>query len=267
MVDINWDSFKEKIPESLWGLVENDFNAWKAEIEPTLADKPNEYEPYKPALEGLTPEQLIQARKFAEWYERDQEGFISQIAQHMGYDLQKPGSNPGNPADEDEDEDLKNLPPALKKQLDQLTTLVAQQGTFLTKQAELTKEQKQAEEFQTYLSGLKDQHKEIWSDEVERFVVARIASGDSADNALKDLKNLMGPKTSVPTPPPNPNDPLAMLANQIDSGGQQSPGDSAPTVIGAGDLPSNKRSITDLSDNETNNLVAEIARKFQEQGS
>jgi len=269
-----WDEFSQSVDEPFRDLVKEPFNKWEEAQRAKVTEQVSKYEPYSELLASpdATPENVKRALAIAHALDDDEEGFLKQLAEHVGYDLQDGSTEPqqtqqqsapnaapepNNPFAGFNDEDLSPFEKHMRDQFlamqrqsaDQMQVL-SQMGSYLQSQNQMTEAQKDEQKVLNWLDKEKQGHEAYWDQNV---ALTFLSGGGELPEAIE----LMKARHHMA----NPNNPV--VPNNVQPQQQTPPAEPAPEVIGGGTLPSNQRPISELNDDQTEDLVVGMIQAAQ----
>lgn len=229
-----YDKYLDRFPESLRPVATEVFKDWDAQTTKRFQDLHSQYEPWKPLAEEFAPEEVAQAIALAQALESNPQEFVEAVAK--AYNI-TPAQAAQAIADEQGVAGLEEQ----EQQQYVSDPRIEQMEQALHKMAEIMFQERQQQTFQQEdalldqtMSALKQQH----GDFDEEFVLTKIANGVDPAQAVAQYNAAVE----------------AALArrNSIE----------APTVMGSGGgLPTAQTSVSQLSSQDTQKLVAEMLKR------
>jgi hypothetical protein len=253
-----WQAVYDTLPDSFISLIE-------PELEKAFGDLQSEnakYEPYKDLVGQYKPEELSNSVAFAQALQQDPEGTFKSLAQFLqekgvdpktvlGIDAPEAPSSPNagnaNPVVDEEDEDVDPHVKALSSKVDGLIENFQKLGNYIVDKDNYEKTLKQEQEYADYLGQIKSLAEERELPFDKDYVEYRLSVGRTGEQALEDYKELL-------------------VKNGVTSIGGKKQND-APVVIGAGSLPSNQKSVTDLSEKELEDFMVSYIESQKQSSS
>lgn len=233
--------FLQNIPEEDRPVVAKHLKSWDANVQRRFAAIHSQYEPYKNLgdVEGIQRAQALynafQANPQA-IYQRLHEAFGQQQQQQ-----QQPGST---------DQSLEEYQPIIQYLGQQLTPFQTQMqhqqqvlqalANVIISQNKGAQEQREDAELEQYMANL---HTEF-GDFDDQYVLTLMQGGIDPEAAVQTFK--------------------ATVQQHVNK--TKAPGAGAPVLNGQGPPPGQMRSVTDLSNKETRDLVASVLQRANEQG-
>lgn len=229
------------IPEADRDTVARYLPKWDAGVTRRFQEVQSPWAPFNEYLEsGMTHQDLLTAAQLYAMLEADPEKAIGILQQATGVQVAPgPGQQQptlGNP--ELGDEQTLRLPPELQQQLDNINSFMQAQALQAQQQQRLVQEQEQDRQLEQYLQLL---HQEK-GDFDEGYVLSRMAAGVDGATAVDQFNAMIAARVPAPQAP------------------------SAPPVLSGGSAPAGQKPITEASDKERKDLVAQMLQAANQSG-
>ncbi len=240
-----WEPVLSVLPEQFHSVVTPHFQEWDKAAQQRIESvnsQLSQYEPYNKFVEhGITPEEVEQGLRLMYEINNNPRNVYDALAEAYKYNAQQPETPVANNdnGEVDPDNPLAQLPPEVLAQLGQQGDLLQTVAQIVLNDATAKQESAADADLENELSAAREKHGEF----DERYVLAMMQNGYSADEAAQEFQNFqqsIAPKPFAPT----------VLGNN--SGG------------GAG-LPSNAIDVTKLSQKDTRSLVAQYLQQAAQQ--
>lgn len=242
-----WEPFLQVIPTQLHGQIKPVLKTWDQGINEKFQEIHQRYEPYKQFVDdGVTADQVRQSYQLLQALENNPEAFYKEMGQYYGYvgtggQESSQQTPPTVESSDDQTEFDFGTPEAntawkgMQSQLAEQSQIIQTMAQILTGAQEMTANSEADKALDTALSAAREKHGNF----DENYVLALVANGMDIDQAVEQYSSAINTALTERNRPP------------------------APQVLGGanGSLPTNAVDITKLSQRETQNLVAEMARK------
>lgn len=233
-----WNDVLSILPEQFHSVVTPHFQKWDQAAQQRIESvnkQLSQFEPYGKFVEhGITPEEIEQGLRLMYEINTNPQNVYNALAEAYKFGQQPEGNEE---EEEDEDNPLSQLPPEIVEQL-------GQQGDLLRTVAQIVLNDANAKQAALADKELDDElnaAREKYGDFDERYVLALMQNGLSADEAAQqfaELKQSLAPKPFAPS----------ILSNSGGTG-----------------VPSNAIDPTKLSSKETRALVAQMLAEAAKQ--
>lgn len=233
--------FLANIPELDRQVVAKYIKDWDAGVTRKFQEIHSQYEPYKQL--GADPEDLQAAVNIYQQLNSDPKAFYEALADALGEELAEQGQQ-GTPPQQQINPAFQGLPPEFQAEYQQTRKAVEALAQHILNQENAQKAQQEDAELDNYIKSLREKH----GDFDEEFVLTKMYNSNmDGDQAIAAWKQS-----------------VQNYINQV-GGVQQGSGPKFKPLHGGGSVPNEEaKKITDLSRNETKNLVADIMRQSVE---
>lgn len=232
--------FLNNIPELDRQVVAKYIKDWDAGVTRKFQEIHSQYEPYKQL--GASPEDLQAAFNIYQQLNQDPKAFYQALADALGDELEEQGQQETPP--QQVNPAFQGLPPEFQAEYQQTRKAVEALAQYILDQQDSQKQQAEDAELDNYIKTLRDKH----GDFDEEYVLTKMyTAGMDGEQAIAAWKQSVQDYINK-------------------AGGVQNSGQPVfKPLHGGGSVPNEEsKKITDLSRNETKNLVAELMRQSVE---
>lgn len=226
--------FLNEVDEAHRPIVEPYLKKWDSNITQKFQELHAKYQPYEQLGDV---DQLSQAVYIAQLLENDPKQVFDFLAQELGVQAgqaQGPGQQQQN--EPEVPEEFEGLPPAFVQQWQQQQQALEAIAQMLLDNQKSAQEKAQDAELDQLMTSLQEKYKDQGGFD-EEYVLSKMMNGVDPDKAVKSY--------------------FDMVQNVLNQRGARQPG--FPVLGGGGVTPqTNSKNVTDLSRNETKDLVAQI---------
>ena len=222
------NDFLKNIPETDRAVVEKYVKDWDAGVTKRFQSIHDDYKPYKDLGEL---DDLRAALEIREVLDSNPEFVYDLLASELGKGQPSPTNQPGGGAPEIPKE-LEGLPQEFVNRFMERETMLENLAEIVLGNSAKQREEAEDRALEAHLSELKSKH----GDFDEGYVLSQMMQGASGDDAVKAYQSL-----------------VQNIVNE-----QSKPKPQPPGLFGGGTLPADTPKVTDLTNKETRNLVAEI---------
>jgi hypothetical protein len=234
-----WQTILNAVPEEYHASLIPQLKEWDAGVSRRFQKIHDKYAPLEELSEAYDPDELREAVNVYQALNTDPQNTWELIGKAYGLSPQQVSQAASISEDEGEDFELDDLPPAIKKKLAKLDVhdeaLNAIAGELLNRQA-AEKEAQEDAEFEEYMEELHDTYGEFEDD----FVIGMIAAGIDGAEAVERFNEIIASRAPV--------------VNK-----------TMPKVMSSGGgVPTQRVDFTNLSNQDTQALIAEMLRQSHE---
>lgn len=189
-----WQEILNELPEEFHNVITPKLQEWDQGVQQKLEQVRSQYEPYNPIFENKVPmDRIEQALALAMTLEQNPELVVENAINHFNLDKFKPQQQVQQqpvPNDEDEDFDMFDgeITPEKLKNHPAFSEFFEKQREleeFVNSQKQQTEQQQAQQEFETFFSGLHDEH----GDFDDTYVAALVANGVEPTDAIEQYRN------------------------------------------------------------------------------
>lgn len=240
-----YSQYLADLPDDVKPLVEGVFKTWDADVNKRFQKLHSEYDPWKPVIDGLQPDDVQGALQVASILEQDPARFLQAFAEAYPDLVKEALKQPETPAptgstpeqglgDLDPDDPVAKKLLALQEQVEKLTG-------GLSQREQVEQQQAMQAQLDSVLEGLHKEHGQF----DDGYIIFQLAQGATPDQAVQAWKQTLTQYGANP--------------------GQQQQGEPAPTVVNAGGgLPASGVDPTKLDSEGTQSLVAQMLQQAAE---
>lgn len=237
-----WQEVLSVIPAEYHEALTPKLKEWDAGVTRRFQEIHSEYEPLKsfePLVEqGVDVDTLSNALGMFQALNTDPRGLYEALGEAYGFVSEQESTD----EDDDYDNDYR-IPPEVQRQLNEQQLLLEQMAEYMQGQQTSQQEIQEQELLDSYLEGLQSEYGEFDMD----YVLTKMAAGVDGELAVREYQDKF---------------PVGASGN---NGGTQPPQVFGSSGAGQGGIPSASPKVTDLSGQETRDLVAEMLRQTAEQ--